>query len=155
MPTLFQRCSSAAVFWLRGDAGIAYIGELCRESPGLGPGPSPDTPLGNNPRLEQLEKIARTDVNSLELESVIDREFSSFRVAAFLLPIHRPYRLAFSHPPAHAAAGIAPSSNQHTALLAAHLCGLISLRINTPRHLSNLLATAAGPGHYVHTRSTR
>lgn len=127
-------------------------------------GPSPDAVvrlLRNCPRLGQLE-IACTDANDLELEPMIDLDFSSFRdVAAVTLPpLYLPNLkslclstvptgslfLTLLHTPLpllrHLV--VAPHSDQHNAqlnaLLATNGRSLISLRINTPQ----LLPTSTG-----------
>jgi hypothetical protein len=129
------------------------------------PAPSPDAVirlLGNCPRLEQLE-IACPDVNSLELESVLDMDLSSFRDEAEVTPppLHFPdlkslclcpipigslfLALLRTPLPALRHLVVAPHTAQLSAILAAHGRGLISLRINTPRHLSTTIGDVPPP----------
>ena len=122
-------------------------------------GPSPDAVvrlLRNCPRLEQLE-IACTDTNDLEPEPMVDLGFSSFRdeAAVTLPPLYLPnlkflclsivptgslfLTLLCTPLPSLRHLVVAPHSDQHNAqlnaLLATNGRSLISLRINTPRHL--------------------
>ena len=133
--------------------------------------PSPDAVirlLVDCPRLEQLE-IACMDVNSPELESVIDLGLSSFRDEAEVTflppPLHIPNlrSLCLSSVPTNSLfltllrtplpalrhLVVAPRSDGHTtqlsALLAAHGRSLNSLRINTPRYLSTSIGDATPP----------
>jgi len=123
-------------------------------------GASPDAVvrlLGNCPRLEQLE-IACADANDLELEPIVDLDFSSFRDEAAVTlspPLHLPnlkflclstvptgsqfLTLLRTPLPSLRHLVVAPHSDRHIAQLSALLAtkgrSLISLRINTPRHL--------------------
>lgn len=134
------------------------------------PAPSPDAVirlLGNCPRLAQLE-IACPDVNNLELESVLDLDFSSFRDEAQVtpppplqfpnlkslclcpVPIGALFLTLLRMPlPALRHLVVAPHSDRHSAqlsaLLAAHGRSLISLRINTPRRLSTSIGDVPPP----------
>jgi hypothetical protein len=123
-------------------------------------GPSPDAVvrlLRSCPRLEHLE-IACADANNLELEPIVDLDFSSFRDEAavtLLPPLYLPnlkslclstvptgslfLTLLRTPLPSLRHLVVAPHSDEHTAQLSALLAtngrSLISLRINTPRHL--------------------
>ncbi len=123
-------------------------------------GPNPDAVvrlLQNCPRLEQLE-ITCADANNLEVETVVDLDFSSFRdEAAETLPppLHLPnlkslclstvpigslfLTLLRTPLPSLRHLVLAPHSERPTAqlsaLLTTHGRSLISLRINTPWHL--------------------
>ena len=121
-------------------------------------GPSPDAVvrlLRNCPRLEHLE-VSCADANNLELEPIVDLDFSSFRdEAAVTLPLYLPnlksiclstvpigslfLTLICTPLPSLRHLVLAPHSDRHIAQLSALLAtngrNLISLRINTPRHL--------------------
>ena len=123
-------------------------------------GPSPDAVvhlLRNCPRLEQLE-ISCADANDLELEPIVDIDFSSFRdEAAVTLPpplcLPNLESLCLSTVPSDSLfltllrtplpslrhLVVAPHGDRHitqlSALLATNGRSLISLRINTPQHL--------------------
>ncbi|KAI0253818.1 hypothetical protein BJV78DRAFT_1274337 [Lactifluus subvellereus] len=114
--------------------------------------------LWHCPRLEQLD-IVCTDAINPELESVIDLDLSSLRdeegAGSLPPPLHLPYlrslclsavpicplflTLLRTPLPALRHLMVTPCSDQHTSqlstLLSVHGCNLISLRINTPRHL--------------------
>ncbi|KAI0003363.1 hypothetical protein BJV74DRAFT_813412 [Russula compacta] len=124
----------------------------------LAPGPDPVIQLLRScPCLEQLE-IACMDVLGPDLESVLDLDLDLFRDEAEVNlppPLHLPnlkvlcisaipicplFLTLLRMPlPALRHLELTPYSGQHTAqvsaLLAAHGRSLISLRINTPRHL--------------------
>jgi hypothetical protein len=124
-------------------------------------GPSPDAVvrlLRDCPRLEQLE-IACFDANNLELEPIVDLDFSSFQdepavtlppplylpnlksLCLSTIPIGSLFLTLLRTPlPSLRHLVVAPHSDQHTAQLSALLAtngrSLISLRINnTPQHL--------------------
>jgi hypothetical protein len=123
-------------------------------------GPSPDAVvrlLRNCQLLEQLE-IACADANNLEPEPIVDLDFSSFRdedavtlppplylpnlksLCLSTVPIDSLFLTLLRTPlPSLRHLVVAPHSDRHTAQLSALLAtngrSLISLRINTPRHL--------------------
>jgi hypothetical protein len=133
-------------------------------------GPSPDAVirlLRDCPRLEQLE-IACVDANNLELEPIVDLDFSSFRdeAAATLppplylpnlkslclstVPIDSLFLTLLRTPlPSLRHLVVAPHTDQHTtqlnALLATIGRSLISLRINTPQHLPTSTGDVPAP----------
>ena len=123
--------------------------------------PSPDAVtnlLWHCPRLEQLE-IVCTDAVNPELESAIDLDLSSLRDEDGAGSIPPPLQLAYLRSlslsavpicpifltllrtplPALRHLAVTPYGDQRTSqlstLLSVHGCNLISLRINTPRHL--------------------
>jgi hypothetical protein len=133
-------------------------------------GPNPDAVvrlLRNCPRLEQLE-IACADANNLELEPIVDLDFISFRdeVAETLPPpLYLPnlkslclstisidslfLTLLRTPLPSLRHLVVAPRSDRHAAQLNALLTtkgrNLISLRINTPRHLPTSTGDVLAP----------
>jgi hypothetical protein len=132
-------------------------------------GPSPDAVvrlLRSCPRLGQLE-IACTDANDLELEPIVDLDFSSFRdeAAVTFPPLYLPnlkslclstvptgslfFTLLCTPLPSLRHLVVAPHSDQHNAQLNALLAtsgrSLISLRINTPRHLPTSTGDVLAP----------
>jgi hypothetical protein len=114
--------------------------------------------LRHCPRLEQLGIVCMDTVNP-ELEPVIDLNLSSFQdeeeAGSLLPPLHLPYLKSLSLSaipicplfltllrtplPALRHLMVTPCSDRDTLqlsmLLSVHGCNLISLRINTPRHL--------------------
>ena len=140
------------------------------DAPAQSLGPSPDSVvrlLRNCPRLEQLE-ISCADADDLELEPIIDLDFSSFRDEAAVTlppPLYLPNLkslclsnvpigslfLTFLRTPLPSLQHlvVAPHSDRHiaqlNALLATNGRSLISLRINTPWHLPTSTSDEPAP----------
>jgi hypothetical protein len=133
-------------------------------------GPSPDAVvrlLRDCPRLEQLE-ISCADTNDLELEPIVDLDFSTLRDEAAVtlppplylpnlkslclstVPIGSLFLTLLRTPlPSLRHLVVALHSDRHTsqlsALLATNGRNLISLRINTPRHLPRSTGDVPAP----------
>jgi len=138
----------------------ARLSVSVENAPAQSPGPSPDAVvrlLRNCPCLEQLE-MACVDTNDLELEPIVDLDFSSFQdedaetlppplylpdlnsLCLSTIPIGSLFLTLLRTPlPSLRHLVVAPHNDRHTAQLSALLVtngrNLISLRINTPQHL--------------------